>query len=52
MEDTEVVPDEEDDTQMEGLKPAGADTLTDNEGQKETNKDDGQTSKPVDKKPA
>ena len=31
-EDTEVVPDKEDDAQMEGLKPAGADTLTDNEG--------------------
>ena len=51
-EDTEVVPDEEGDAQMEGLKPAGADTLTDNEGQEETNKEhDGQTSKPADKKP-
>ena len=47
-EDTEVVPDEEDDTQME----ARADTLADNEGQEVTNKeDDGQTSKPVDEKP-
>ena len=34
------------------MKPAGANRLTDNEGQEETNKeDDGQTSKPADKKP-
>ena len=47
-----VITDEEDDAQMEGLKPAGGDTLTDNEGQEETNKeDDGQTLKPADKKP-
>ena len=51
-EDTEVVPDEEDDAQMEGLKPAGAKTLTENESQEGTNKeDDGQTLKPADKKP-
>ena len=51
-EDAEVVPDEEDDAQVEGLKPAGADTLTDTEGQEETNKeDDSQTSKLADKKP-
>ena len=48
-EGAEVVPDKEDDAQMEGSKP---DTLADNEGQEETNKeDDGQTSKPADKKP-
>ena len=51
-EDTEVVPDKENDAQIEGSKPAGADTLTNNEGQEETNKeDDGQTSKLADKKP-
>ena len=51
-EDAEVVPDKEDDAQMEGSKPAGTNTLTDNEGQEETNKeDDSQTSKPADKKP-
>ena len=51
-EDAQVVPDREEDAQMEGLKPAGADTLEDNEGHEETNKeDDGQTSKPADKKP-
>ena len=34
------------------MKPAGADTLADNEGQEETNKeDDSQTLKPADKKP-
>ena len=50
-EDSEVVPDKVDDAQIEGLKPAGADTLTNNEGQEVTNKeDDGQTSKPTDKK--
>ena len=51
-EDTEVVPDEEDDARVGGSRPSGADTLTDTEGQEETNKeDDGQTSKPADKKP-
>ena len=50
--DVEVVPDNLDDPQIEGLKPAGADTLADQEGQEATNKeDDGQTSKPQDKKP-
>ena len=44
--------DEVDDTQIEGLKPVGADTLANNEGQEATNKeDDGQTLKPTDKKP-
>ena len=32
-EDVEVIPDEVDDAQMEGSKPVGADTVTDNEGQ-------------------
>ena len=51
-EDAEVVSDEEDDAQMEGSKPARADTLAENEGQEKTNKeDDGQTPKPADKKP-
>ena len=51
-EDVEVVPDEVDDAQIEGLKPVGADTLPDNEGQEAINKeDDGQTSKPTYKKP-
>ena len=51
-EDIEVAPDEVDDAQIEGLKPAGADTLPDNEGQETINKeDDGKTSKPTDKKP-
>ena len=51
-EDVEAVPDEVDDAQIEGLKPACADTLTDHEGQEVTNKeDDGQTLKPQDKKP-
>ena len=51
-EDAEVVPDKVDDVQIEGSKPAGANTLANNEGQEETNKvDDGQTSKPTDKKP-
>ena len=50
-EDVEVVPDEVDDAQTEGLKLASADTLPDNEGQEVTNKeDDGKTSKPTDKK--
>ena len=39
-EDVEVVPDEVDDAQMEGSKLAGADTLTNNEGQEATNKED------------
>ena len=51
-EDVDVVPDKVDDAQIEGLKPAGADTLPHNEGQQATNKgDDGKTSKPTDKKP-
>ena len=50
-EGIEVVPDEVDDAQIEGSKPVGADTLTDNEGQEATNKEDGgQTSKPTGKK--
>ena len=37
---------------MEGLEPAWVDTLADNEGQEETNKeDDSQTSSPADEKP-
>ena len=51
-EDVEVIPDEEDDKQIENSKPTGDDTLPDNEGQEETNKEDGdQTAKPGDKKP-
>ena len=51
-EDIEVVPDEVDDGQIEDSKPVEADTLTDNEGQEATNKeDDSQTLKPTDKKP-
>ena len=51
-EDIEVVPDKIDDAQVEGLKLVHADTLTNNEGQEVTNKEDGgQTSKPADKKP-
>ena len=51
-EDAEVIPDEVDDAQMAGLKQAGTDTLTENEGQEETNKEDGsQTANPADKKP-
>ena len=51
-EDIEVVPDEVDDTLIEGLKPAEADTLTDNEVPKVTNKEHGsQTSKSMGKKP-
>ena len=51
-EDAEVVPDEEDDTQIKTSKSAGDDTLPDNEGQEGTNKEDGnQTAKPVGKKP-
>ena len=52
-EDTEVVPDEVDNTQMEGLKPVEADTAADKEVPEATNKEDGsQTSKSTDKKPA
>ena len=51
-EDAEVVPDEEDDTQIKTLKSAEDNMLPDNEGQEETNKQDGdQTAKPGDKKP-
>ena len=51
-EGVEVVPDEVDDAQIEGSKPVGANTITNNEGQEVTNKEDGgQTSKPTDKKP-
>ena len=51
-EDIEVVPDEVDDTQIEGLNPAEADTVTDKEVPKATNNEDGsQTSKSMDKKP-
>ena len=51
-EDAEVIPDEEDDTQIKALKSAVDDKLPDNEGQEETNKEDGnQTAKPGDKKP-
>ena len=39
-EDVEVVPDEVDDAQIEGSKPAGADTLPNNGGQEATNKED------------
>ena len=51
-EDIEVVPDEVDDTQIEGLKPVEADTIADKEVPEATNKEDGgQTSKYMDKKP-
>ena len=51
--DAHVVPDEEDDTQMEGSKPVKADKVTDKEAPEATNKEDGsQTSKSMDKKPA
>ena len=51
-EDAEVIPDEEDAAQMENSKPAEDNTLPDNEGQEETNKEDGdQAAKPADKKP-
>ena len=50
--DAEVIPDVENDVQMEDSKPTGANTLTENEGQEETNKEDGdQIAKPADKKP-
>ena len=52
-DDIEVVPDEVDDTQIEGLKPVEADTIADKEVPKATNiEDGGQTSKSADKKPA
>ena len=52
-EDIEVVPDEVDDTQIEGSKPVEADTIADKEVPEATNReDDGQTSKSMDKKPA
>ena len=52
-EDIEVVPDEVDDSQMEGSKPVEADTVTDKEAQEATNKEGGsQTLKSMDKKPA
>ena len=48
-----MVPDEVDDTQIEGSKPVEADTVADKEVLKATNKEDGgQTLKSVDKKPA
>ena len=50
-EDIEVVPDEVDDTQIKGLKPAEADTVTDKEVPKATKEDGGQTLKSTDKKP-
>ena len=51
-EDAEVVPDEEDDTQIKTSKPTENKTLQDNEGQEETNKEDGdQSAKSGDKKP-
>ena len=50
-EDVEVIPDEIDDAQIEGSKPAGADTLANHKGLESTNKeDDGQTLKTQDKK--
>ena len=52
-EDIKVVPNEVDDTQIKGLKPVKADTITDKEVPEATNKEDGgQTSKSMDKKPA
>ena len=52
-EDIKVVPDEVEDTQMEGSKPVKADTVTDKKVSEATNKEDGgQTSKSTDKKPA
>ena len=50
-EDAEVIPDE-DDTQIKTSKSAEDNMFPDNEGQEETNKEDGnQTAKPGDKKP-
>ena len=52
-EDIKVVPDKEDDTQMEGSKPVEADTVTDKEVPEATNREGGsQTLKSTDKKPA
>ena len=52
-EDAEVVPDEEDNTQIETSRSAEDNMLQDNEGKEEINKEDGdQTAKPGDKKPA
>ena len=52
-EDIKVVPDEVDDTQIEGSKPVEVDTVTDKEVPEATNKEDGsQTLKSTDKKPA
>ena len=52
-EDIKVVPNEVDDTQIEGSKPVEADTIADKEVPEATNKEDGgQTSKSMDKKPA
>ena len=51
-EDIKVMPDKVDDTQINGLKPVEADTVTD-EVPEATNKEGGgQTSKSTDKKPA
>ena len=51
-EDSEVVSDEEDNTQIKTSRSAEDNMLQDNEGQEETNKEDGnQTAKPGDKKP-
>ena len=48
----EVVPDKDDDTQIKTSKSTENKTLQDNEGQEETNKEDGdQTAKSSDKKP-
>ena len=52
-DDIKVVPDEVDDTQIEGSKPVEAIPMADNEVPKATNKEDGgQTLKFVDKNPA
>ena len=51
-EGIKVVPDEVDDTPIKGSKAVEADTVTDKEVPKATNKEDGgQTSKSMDKKP-
>ena len=51
-EDAEVVPDKEDNAQIKTSKSAEDNMLQDNEGQEETNKEEGdQTAKPDDKKP-
>ena len=47
-----VVPDEVDDTQIKGLKPVEADTVTDKVPEATNKEDGGQTSKSTDKKPA